>query len=366
MTDPGLAVLHKLDGKAADDRRPGAVAVSSQRVLPDATAPAPLHSPNLRASLLRRYGSFTQAYAVAFQPGLQYFGDAHGLIAYRWVGRTAFVLADPLCAPEYSGQLIRRFVAKFKDACFMQVSRTTAETLLALGFMINEMGTEARIDLSTHTFAGRKSRTFRLAINRAEAKGYVTRECVAAEIGEAAMEAVSARWRRTRTIKSREIRFLNRPIVFDDEPDVRKFYTFDRDGRLIAMAFFDPVYEAGRVIGYLTAFRRHVPDADPLINYAITAQAIETFRAEGRKWLFLGLSPLADIEDKDFNRNWIVRRGFRFVYKNSLFNRYIFPLQGIAAHKREYSAETYQTYFAFNTLPALPRLLKALWVTRLI
>jgi lysylphosphatidylglycerol synthetase-like protein (DUF2156 family) len=365
MPDLGLAVLHKLDSNDADDRRSGTLA-ASREAFPDAVGPALSHSINVRASLLRRYGSFTQAYSVAFQPGLQYFGDARGVIAYRWVGRTAFVLADPLSAPEHSGDLIRRFVTKFNDTCFMQVSRPTAEILLSLGFMINEMGTEARIDLSTHTFSGRKFRTFRLAANRAEAKGYVTRECVAAEVDEADVDGVSARWRRTRTIKSREVRFLNRPIVFTDEPDVRKFYMFDRDGQLIALAFFDPVYEAGRVVGYLTAFRRHLPDTDPLINYAITSRAIETFRAEGRKWLFLGLSPLADIEDKEFNHNRIVRRGFRFVYKSSLFNRYVFPLQGIAAHKREYGAKSQQTYFAFNRLPALPRLIKALWVTRLI
>jgi len=365
MAHPRLAELENPRSDAADGRRLGVMPASPRIVRDDAASASP-YSADVRASLLRQYGSFTQAYAVAFQPGLRYFGDTRGFIAYRMVGRTAFVLADPLCPPAYSRDLLRLFVSRFKDPCFMQVSRRTAEILASLDFTVNEMGTEACIDLSTHTFAGRKYRTFRLAANRAAAKGYVTRECTVAEVGEGEIKAVSAGWRRTRTIKSREISFLNRPIVFDDEPDVRKFFMFEPSGRLIALAFFDPVYEAGRVVGYLTAFRRHLPDADPLINYAITSHAIETFRAEGRKWLFLGLSPLADIEDKEFRHNRITRRGFRFIYKNSLFNRYIFPFQGIAAHKREYGARTEQTYFAFNTLPALPRLIKALWVTRLI
>src|SRR5580658_10171159 len=90
----------------------------------------------------------------------------------------------------------------------------------------------------------------------------------------------------TRTIGSREISFLNRPIVYADEPDVRKFYTFDRSGKLLAFAFFDPIYEDGQIIGYLTAIRRRLPESDPLINYWITLRAIETFRREGRKWLF--------------------------------------------------------------------------------
>jgi len=320
----------------------------------------------VRGTLLRQYGSFTQAYSAAFQPGLMHFGDDRGFLAYRMVGGTAFALADPVVAPERSRDLITRFVSQFGNVCFMQTTRPTAEILASLGFMINEMGTEARIDLMVHDFAGRKYRAFRLATNHAEDKGYHTRECTTAEVGENAIKTVSARWRRTRTIKSREIRFLNRPIVFADEPDVRKFYTFDGEGQLIAFAFFDPVYEDGRVVGYLMAFRRYLPEADPLINYAMARHAIEVFRGERRRWLFLGLSPLAEIDDKSFPYNWLVRRSFRFIYESRLFNRYVFPLKGVAAHKRGYGAASEQTYFAFNSRPTLLRLIQALWLTRLI
>jgi lysylphosphatidylglycerol synthetase-like protein (DUF2156 family) len=323
-------------------------------------------SVSIRESLLREYGSFTQAYSATFQPGLLHFGNSSGFMAYRMVGRTAFALADPVAAPADSRDLIVRFATKFRDVCFMQAARPTAEILASLGFLINEMGTDSRIDLATQEFAGRKHRAFRLAANRAALKGYETRECSTAEVGEAAIRAVSLRWRGTRTIGSREISFLNRPIVYADEPDVRKFYTFDRSGKLLAFAFFDPIYEDGQIIGYLTAIRRRLPESDPLINYWITLRAIETFRREGRKWLFLGLSPLAGIEDKEFHHNWLARRSFRLIYKSRLFNRYFFPLQGHAAHKKQYGATTQQTYFAFNTLPALPRLIKALRVSQLI
>jgi lysylphosphatidylglycerol synthetase-like protein (DUF2156 family) len=319
-----------------------------------------------RDRLLRRFGSFTQAYSATFQPGLVHFGDGDGFIAYRMVGRTAFALADPLVEPARSRDLITKFVTQFGDVCFMQTARPTAEILASLGFTINEMGTEARLDLATHDFAGRKYRAFRLATNRAEAKGYSTKECGTAEVGETTIKRVSERWRRTKTIKSREIRFINRPIVFADEPDVRKFYTFDEHRQLIGFSFFDPIYEDGLVVGYLMAFRRYIPEADPLINYAMAAHAIKVFRGEGRRWLYLGLSPIAEIEDKDFTYNWLVRRSFRFIYENRLFNKFIFPMKGLAAHKRSYGPASEQTYFAFNTLPTLPRLIKALWLTRLI
>jgi lysylphosphatidylglycerol synthetase-like protein (DUF2156 family) len=323
-------------------------------------------SVELRVPLLRQHGSFTQAFSATFQPGLLYFGDARGFIAYKMVGRTAFALADPMTAPEHSRDLITRFVSQLKDVCFMQTQHSTAEILASLGFMVNEMGTESRIDLATHNFAGRKYRAFRLAVNRLNRSGFTIREMSLAEVGEETVKKVSAFWRRTRTVKSRELAFLNRPIVFADETDVRKFFTFDAHGRLVAFTFYDPIYENGSIVGYLEEHRRRLPETDPLINYAITQHAANTFRREGLKWMFLGCSPLADIEDKEFAHNWTVRRGFRFIYENWLFNRYFFPLKGLAAHKRSYGAETDQTYFAFNTLPALPRLIKALRATGII
>jgi len=70
------------------------------------------------------------------------------------------------------------------------------------------------------------------------------------------------RWRQTRGVKHREMTFLTRPAVLDDEVDVRKFFTFDHKGRLLAFAFFDPIYAAGKVIGYLNPAKRRLPEAD--------------------------------------------------------------------------------------------------------
>src|SRR5205807_7142930 len=83
-----------------------------------------------------------------------------------------------------------------------------------------------------------------------------------------------------------EITFLVRPVVFEDEPDVRKFFTFDQDGQLKAFAFFDPVYEEGEVVGYLCSTRRRLPEADSLVGYAQMRHAIETFQQEGKRYLF--------------------------------------------------------------------------------
>jgi lysylphosphatidylglycerol synthetase-like protein (DUF2156 family) len=315
---------------------------------------------DLRAALLRQHGCCSSAYSATHQPGLDHFGDERGFIAFDQVGRTAFVLADPIAPPGYWPELVQAFVAAHRDVCFVQGSRPLATVLASMGFWINEFGVESRLDLSTYDLSGRKKRTLRRAANRADEQGVVIRECSIRELGADIVAEVSRDWLRSRPMKHSSVRFLTRPIVLDDEPDVRKFFAFDAAGRLLAFNFFDPYYDDGQVVAYVDAFRRRVRDGDPLLNYAILCRAIQTFQGEGKRWLSLGLSPIAQIEDKDFRKNWLVRRTFRFIYTNTLFNRFIYSFQGLELNKREFDGIAEQTYFAFNTLPALPRLIKLL------
>jgi lysylphosphatidylglycerol synthetase-like protein (DUF2156 family) len=160
--------------------------------------------------------------------------------------------------------------------------------------------------------------------------------------------------------------FLNRSILLGDEVDVRKFYAFDCDGNLVAFSFYDPIYQDGQVVGYSTSFKRRIPEADPLISFAILQSAIDTFRQEGRKWLHLGLSPMADIADKEFKHSAFLSSNFGPAFRCPLFKRCIYPLQWHATHKRDFGGLAEQTSFAFNTGLALPRALKLLRACNMI
>jgi lysylphosphatidylglycerol synthetase-like protein (DUF2156 family) len=318
-------------------------------------------SPEERLMLLRQHGTFTLAYSAAFQAGLEYFGDDRGFIAYKMVGGTALALADPVTAPENREALLSKFIRAQSDPCFCQVSRPTAEVLAARGFKVNEMGTETRVDLTDF-----KRRSMRRALKRASIEGFAIRESSAGTVGIAEIKNVSERWRQTRTYKDKEVGFVNRPIVHEDEVDVRKFFAFDCDGKVVAFSFFDPIYADGEVVGYSTSFKRRVPETDPFICSAILQCAVDTFRGEGRDILFLGLSPLADIQDKEFRHSYLLSRVFRHAFRCPLFNRFVYPLQGHASHKRDYTGVSEQTYFAFNKLFALPRVLKLLRACNMI
>jgi len=321
---------------------------------------------DVRYALLRRYGTFSQAYSATFEAGLQHFGDERGFIGYKMVWGTAMVLADPLAPPEHVADLIGRFLREHSDVAFWQISRPVAEILASLGFLINELGLESRLDLATYDFEGQRKRNLRKATARMAKLGFVVRECSFAELDMAEVKAVSDAWRRTRTVRKTEMAFLNRPIVFDAEPDVRRFFSFDGDGKLAGFGFFDPVYAAGDVVGYSTSNTRHRPDVDVMIGHSIKRFAIETFQKEGKKSLFLGLAPADRINDDDFVHDWLVRRSLRFAFTNTLFNRFIYPLHGHAAHKRQFDGVPEQTYMAFNTRPGILRLLKVFRACKMI
>jgi lysylphosphatidylglycerol synthetase-like protein (DUF2156 family) len=307
---------------------------------------------------LREYGNFALAYSATFQAGLDYFGDEDGFLAYKQVGSTAFVLANPLAPIGDCEDLIRSFLRERSDVCFWQASRPVAKILEKIGFCVNEMGTETRIELSGYDFDGPKKRNFRRALNRAASGSYTIAERSVTSLDREELQTVSERWRQTREVKNREMTFLTRPAILDDEVDVRKFFTFDHKGSLQAFAFFDPIYKGGEVVGYLCSAKRRLPEADTLVGYAILHRAIRTFQKEGRAILSLGLSPLCGIEDKELSNNRLVSFGFRAVYRSRLFNQLVYPLQGFAAHKGAFCGSVEQTYCAFKKGRALSQLVK--------
>lgn len=321
---------------------------------------------DLRNSLLLRYGNFPLAYSVAFQSGLDHFGNEHGFLSYKKIGRTALVLADPLAEPGHRESLIDSFLSAHSDAGFWQISRQTAEILSRRGFFINEFGCESFVKLNEFSFLGPKFRNFRTAEKRFAGLDYRVEEVPLGKLDPGVVEAVSRNWRQTKKQRRRELQFLVRPVVLADEPGVRKFFLIAPNGKLEAFAFFDPLYENGRVAGYLSATRRWLPTTDPLAGYFLMKRAMETFQAEGIGELHLGLSPFHHIEDKEFRKNWLMRRSFRFIYTNQIINRLLYPVQNLAKHKESYGGFERQTYYAFNKVPSLPRLFKFILACRII
>ena len=360
------------------------------------SAPSPDGSSFLarRLAAVRRWGDFTQAYSTATQEGLAHFWHGDGYLAYQMKWRIACVLGDPVAPAEQIEPLLAAFLAERPRACFWQISRGTAEVLARLGFWINEMGVDTRIDLADYDFGGKQKERLRHAGNWLDKNGYSVREgafgarsapgsargsdCPAlgiphttaaqphtdplaepgaeggggvapVRVDAAEIRALSESWQAGRRIKA-TVRFFNRPIVLADEPDVRKFFLFSPAGKVEAFVFFDPIFRDGRVVGYSPAIKRRDPDAPLRAEEGIMKHAIEQFQREGRERVMLGLSPLAGIEDREFRANPLVTFSWRRGLNAWWVNRFFYNLKGHADFKRRFGGVEEQTYFASKAL----------------
>jgi len=299
-----------------------------------------------RMQLLQQYGNFSLAYSTAVQPLLKHFGSESGFIAYRQRWGVAFALGDPLTSQPQCGSLLDDFCDHFRYPVFCQISRSTAEILAQRGFYVNEFGVDTRLMLDQYTLAGKEKEWLRYAFNWVQRRGYRIVEADFDQIDAEEVEQVSEAWRQSRTVKRKEVRFLNRPILLENEKDVRKFYLIDADQRIAAYVYLDPIYQDGNLTGYVTAFKRRHPQATQYSEQAIMKGIIEQLKSEGVGELRLGLSPCAWIEDREFPSSWFTRKLFQATFGSSMVNRWSYNLQGHAEYKRRFRGLEEQTYFA--------------------
>ncbi|MFT7631097.1 MAG: lysylphosphatidylglycerol synthetase-like protein (DUF2156 family) [Mariniblastus sp.] len=310
-----------------------------------------------RMELLSRYGDFSIAYSTAVQPLLKYVGDASGYLAYRKRWGMSFALGDIVASEANQDRLLDDFLKSHRRVSFCQISRPLAQRLADRGFLINEMGVDTTLDLAEYTLAGRQKEWLRYASNWIAKRNYRIVESSFDEIKPSQVEFVSEAWRVTRTVKRKEVRFLNRPIVLQEEADVRKFFLLSESGELQAFVFLDPIYHNGTIIGYVTVFKRRLPAAPQYAEQAIMKHVIETLKNEGVPQLKLGLSPLAEIEDSEFQHNRFTRWAFQRVFETRWINRKFYNVVGHAEYKKRFRGKSEKVYFAspakFNT----PRML---------
>jgi len=301
-----------------------------------------------RIGAVESHGHFALAYSVAHQPDLRHYGNEQGFLAYKMVGRTACVLSDPLASPNHWEGLIDSFLANHRRATFWQVSSRMASILADRRFAVNEFGLETWLDLTKYDFAGPKRRSFRTAENRFVRSGHRVVEHSVGEFDPIRVEAISLAWRKTKTNAHRELGFLIRPVQLADEPGVRKFFLIDADGQPVAFAFFDPIHDDGQVVGYLSTTRRWRPDIDPLASYFLVRKAVETFQAEGKSQLHLGLMPLHGIDYQAGVGDWMTHKAFSIFQSNAWIQRTFYSSQSLSKHKESFEGETRQTYCATN------------------
>ena len=210
------------------------------------------------------------------------------------------------------------------------------------------------LDLTHYDFLGHGKSKIRQAARKIDREGYSIQEFTAGEIDQQAIESLSAKWRSHKAVR-REVRFLTRPAVFDDEPDVRKFYLVAPGGKIVSFVSFDPICRQGEVIGYSTSVKRRLNEAPTGVEEAVTKFAIERFQQEGKATLALGLLPLYQIEDREFRHNTRLKRFFQWLYRYG--NGRLYSFSGHADFKHRFRGGLQKMYVAsrreINVLPLL-------------
>ena len=312
-----------------------------------ALAPADVQQ---RLELVRQFGNFTQAYSTAVQPGLQYFWHEDCYLAYATHWGVAIALADPVGAAELHQPLLERFTAEHPKNCFWQISRSTAEQLQSLGYWINEMGCDTRLELAGYSFGGKKKERLRHATNWLGKHGFQVREgTYADDVDVQQIIELSEEWFKSRRSR-KAVYFFNRPPVFADERDVRKFFLFDPDNQPVAFVCFDPIYREGSVIGHSPSVKRRLASSPLRAEEGIMKVAIEQFQADGLELVMLGLSPMAGIEDLEFRANPLIHLSWSRALNAWWVNKYFYNLAGHADFKRRFDGFEEQTYYASKCL----------------
>lgn len=288
-------------------------------------------------SVFKKFGRQSSAYFI-FQDHVKCFNsDDYGYVYYARqttpLGAVNLVFTNPLCSKNHMLHLLKAFLATQSiPSIFVSVSIEVANALRELGYFVNQTGTESRIRLDDFDLHGHAKKQLRHASNFGKRTNSHVKELLWSQVDEQQARDLSDKWRRSKGVSTRELKYATRPPVFRDEWQVRKFYCFQGD-RMIAYVFFDPYFDQGELKGYCANILRALPEKETngALDYTIL-EAIKQFREEGVAELSLGVAPMQNIKKEPGDRRlmrWL-SQGL-YEYGNSLYS-----FKGLAYHKTRY------------------------------
>lgn len=334
----------------------------------DASLPRVEDSPlsvETKLTLCRQHGSFSIAYSTAVQRRLSHHCLGDGYIAYATKMGETFALGDPVAPRHRLEAYLDSFIAIMGQPLFVQIGPTTAKALAQRGFGVTLMGVDTVLPFPASDFSGKRNHSIRHSQSRLNRAGFDMREVDSTQPQLRTIADISHKWRSKQIVSRREMAFLNRAFHVETGPDMRRFCLFAPDGALCAFIDFDPIYEAGVVTGYTTAFKRKLPEANNHAEIALTKFAADTFRAEALDRMTLGLSPLANMARSGFLESDVLRGSLTKAFRSKWVNRHIFNLEGQAQFKRRFHGQETPLYMAYPkrsplAFLALLRLIKTL------
>lgn len=305
-----------------------------------------------RKQLLKQYGNFCGAYST-LREGMSYFDDENceGFIAYAPMHRRAYAFGDPIIEESRKANILE----KFHEFCrnnkmkpiFVQSDYSTARLLHEYGYCANEFATEIQIDLSEFDLKGKSKTHLRRWKNTAINAGVTVSEELIKDLNKNELQALSEEWIKHKGKK--EKLFLLLPSMhFEDKEDLRVFCGF-KDGKLIAVVTFEPIYADGDVIGYSQVhMRQRIGVPNGTIDY-VTLTAMEKFKEEGRNNFSLGVCTHIADNYREIDTNGMHSTFLKLVFWiswNTWIGNMMYPVDGNKFHKDKYRGLKRKVYLA--------------------
>jgi phosphatidylglycerol lysyltransferase len=301
-----------------------------------------------RVAWLKQYGSHPMSFST-MQPDMSYFElSGIGYIAYAQHWGMQFALADPVCAPSLREQLLDRFLERFPGAVFVQVSKAVVDHLHGShGYYGTQFGSESKILLADWSLRGARKQIIRTAVNGARSQGIEIREGGF----DHDVKRISEAWIRTRRCKNNEIRFLIRPMLIDYREGTRYFYAHTPGGDAVGFIFFDPIWQEGRLVGYVPNISRSSANFRQGLWYALMAHALAVFKEEGVPYVDLGLVPLQMGDGVEPQESRLLRTTMAVIRERMDF---LYNFKGLEFAKSRFQGRVEKTYCCHRSaMPAL-------------
>jgi lysylphosphatidylglycerol synthetase-like protein (DUF2156 family) len=248
---------------------------------------------------LHARGDRTFSYMAAWSGNSLWFGSDGSAIAYRVRDGVAFTLGDPIS--DDPGGASRAFAGYCErlgwTPVFYSVHDETAGALDRAGWARTPVGTEAVIDTTDFSLAGKKRQDLRTAVNRAAREGIAAVWTTYREVASSTrtqVDALCAGWMEGKQLPEMGFTLGGLPELVD--PEVRLMLAIGADGRVHAVTSWLPRYRDGAVVGWTLDVMRRATDAMPGAMEFTIVSAIRRAAEDGVGTLSLSGTPLAPHE----------------------------------------------------------------------
>jgi lysyl-tRNA synthetase class 2 len=290
-------------------------------------------------------------YILRPDKSFEFAGDA--VVAYRVIGETVVISADPVGAGEQAGQALEKLVGRARRAGLRVAAYGVSERHLpafrALGLRVIRVGEEAVVEPCAFTLEGRPVRKLRQSVHRVGRRGWRITVHEGREIDagvEAAIDAVEAEWRAQR---KRILGFAMSMGEFElgVRPDDVYVLAWSPEQRLQGAMRF--LAQRGKLS--LDTMRR-VGETPNGLNEALVCRALEFARDRGVEEVSLSYAGLAHLVRGD---------AFGSRFGRALIHALLTPLRGrfqmdrLVLFNQKFSPAWRPRYLVYESRGLLPR-----------